>query len=377
MNRDNLHALIDRYEENLVKTMGTKSHEQFKWEAVKIFRDAWFAPDAMDRPFSELFNQARKGCGWLIDNSRICPTSGIVKLAEAEPQTVKTLFTDLLFAADQGNLRTRQEHMDDFVDQIELLRQKYYPKSWKYKHDRHAASCYLNFFSPEDNYIYRASDANMMAYYIGFEKPLGSGRHFDLAAYYEMCDILVQALREHESLLTLHRQFIDENCYQDDSLHLMAFDLMYCCRCYGYYHGMSGVLPPAKKSAAKQKTANPEQNPEEKRTQILATITGLQEQLLEAQTQVSDTEFISLLGIEVTASSYGTGTIVQQEENTVTVQFDNVRKTFVIHKKYQSRPQFEDDQQIVDLLSERADILEKIKTIQKKIEKAQLQLQNT
>ena len=81
MNLDVLHTLIARYEENLPTTMNNIHREQLKWEAVQAFRDVWFAPHAMDRPFAELFKDARKGCGVLLDNSRMNITAGVVKMA--------------------------------------------------------------------------------------------------------------------------------------------------------------------------------------------------------------------------------------------------------------------------------------------------------
>lgn len=365
MNYENLHELINRYEANLDKTMGPIHREQFKWEAMKLFRDVWFSEDAGKMPFSEMFNQARKGCGWMIDNSRISPTSGVVKLAQIESETVEHLFREILFADDNGDLSVRQSHMDDFVDQIETLRLKHFPRHWKYKHDRHAASCYLSFFAPDQNYVYRFSDADLMARYIGFEKPLGSGQYFSLPAYYEMCDIIVDALKQHPTLLVAHQERLNDNCYQDDSLHLMAFDLMYCCRTYGYYHGLTQFGPVKKtdkNKATQQKVTN-----EQKRQQLIDSVNEAQNQLLSLQTKLADYELISLIGTEVSTTQYGRGVVIEQEENKITVQFTDAVKTFMIHKQFALRPKFEDEEQIVDLLSNRADILKQIDKVAKQI----------
>lgn len=367
MNYENLHELINRYEAGLDITMNTDHHEQFKWEAVKTFRDVWFSEKAKEMSFAEMFNQARKGCGWLIDNATISPTSGVVKMAQAEPEKVRALFNEVLFADDGGDLSVRQEHMEDFVDGIETLRLKLFPRNWKYQHERHSASCYLVLFAPESNYIYRASDANMMARYIDFDKPIGSGKSFSLSAYYEMCDAIVAALKEHSSLLEEHKKRLNENCYQDDSLHLMAFDLMYCSRCYGYYHGLTDFGPlrkSGKTKAAKQKAAN-----EQKRQQLTESINAAQDQLLTLQIQLADNELISLLDTEVTTAEYGDGVIIGQEENNVKVRFGELTKDYKIHKQYASRPVFEDDEQIVELMSNRADLLEQIKKVTKQIER--------
>lgn len=365
MNDGNLHELIDRYEAKLDETMGPESREQFKWEAMKIFRDAWFSEEASQQTFAEMFSRARKGCGWMIDNSRIASTSGVVKMAQIEPVTVEHLFKDVLFADDNGDLTLRQRHMDEFLDQIETLRLKLFPRCWKYKHDRHAASCYLSFFAPAENYVYRFSDADLMARYIDFEKPIGSGQFFSLPAYYEMCDAIVEALKQHPTLLAEHKKRLNDQCYQDDSLHLMAFDLMYCCRTYGYYHGLTKYNITRKtdnSKAARQKAAD-----DEKRKQLEESICAAQDELLTLQTQLAEYEPISLIGTEVSTASYGSGVVVKQDENKLDVQFADTVKTFVIHRKYTQRPNFEDEEQIVDLLSNRADILAQIDNVTKRI----------
>ncbi len=87
-------------------------------------------------------------------------------MAEKEPKTVESLFTDVPFAEDGGDIALCQKHMDSFMAQIEALRLKLFPKYWKY-----------------------------------------------------------------------HKK-LDLN----DNLHIMAFDLMYCCRCYNIYKGLTFVI---------------------------------------------------------------------------------------------------------------------------------------
>lgn len=366
MNQQNLHEIINRYEAGLDQTMDSEHFEQLKWVATKCFRDAWFATDAHTRPFSEMFNMARKECGYLVDNSRTSPSNGIVKLAEVAPSEVERLFREVLFAADGGDLALRQQHMEEFDDGIETLRQKYFPKFWKYKQERHAESCYLAFYAPADNFIYRYSDAEMLARHIEFVKPLGSGHHFSLPNYYELCNIVVSALKEHPSLLALHASKLDERCYQDDSLHLMAFDLMYCSRCYGYYAGLVYNAPTSPKGkAAAALAANARETQKEAQERIAA----LTEQLLSVEAKLAELEPISLIGTRVSTTTYGDGMIIDQSENKVLVQFDGVEKGFVIHRKYSLMPRFEDEDQIVSFLSDRADALAEKDNLAKLIER--------
>ena len=188
MNLENLHKLIDKYEENFYTINSAEHDEIFKWRAMKRFRDIWFSPEAKNMMFSEMFNEARKDFFILMDNSYVSPSNGIVKIAEHEQESVAELFNGVLFADDGGDIVVRQNNMEIFLEKFDKLRLKYYPQSFKFKQDRHAASCYLFFYSPETNYIYRHSEAEAFAQHVEFGKDIGAGQNFRLDYYYEMCD---------------------------------------------------------------------------------------------------------------------------------------------------------------------------------------------
>ena len=162
------------------------------------------------------------------------PSTGVIKLWEKEPDKTESLFNDILFgnAEDASGI---QNNMERFLDEYELLRQKYYPGNWSYKQDRHSASVYLAMNMPNVNYVYKSTEALKMAKYSEFGLDIGSGQSFSLPNYYALCDVIVNALREHETLLNRHRDKLSADCYNDDSLHLLAFDLMYCSNTYNFY----------------------------------------------------------------------------------------------------------------------------------------------
>lgn len=235
MNTDNLHKLINRYTDNYY-TVNISGHDEvFKWAAIKQFRDVWFSDKYKNIPFARKFNDAKKQCSILIDNKQVSPTNGIVKMAEAAPNEVESLFENVLFS-NSTDPKTIQNNMDKFLEEIEIIRQRYFPQCWKYKQDRHAVSCYLYFYAPEINYIYRYREAEEFAKYTEFGFDLGSGESFSLPNYYKLCDIIVDALKEHEDLISKYKKLIKDNdkYYYDKSLHLLAFDLMYCCRTYNF-----------------------------------------------------------------------------------------------------------------------------------------------
>ena len=183
MNTENLSTLIQRYEDNFDLINNNKNDEIFKWRAVRCFQDIWFNPDYEDMDFVDRFKAATKECSVLLDNGQVSPTNGIVKMSEVEPDEVERLFVDVLFADDQGDLQVRQDHVEEFLDGIEAVRQRCFPSYWKYGQDRHCAFTYLSLYVPEENYIYKYTEAEEFSKHIEYGIDIGSGQAFRLDAY--------------------------------------------------------------------------------------------------------------------------------------------------------------------------------------------------
>lgn len=365
MNKENLHELINRYESNYHLVTTAPAEEKFKWGAVRGFRDVWFSEKASSMSFSELFNEAAKESSVLINNSMISPTTGIVKMAEQRENEVKNLFQEVLFA-NYSTVSELQDHMDRFLDEIEIIRQELFPRFYRYKQDRHAASCYLSFYAPEKHFIYRYSEAEEFAQYIEFGKDLGSGSDFKLGNYYELAEIVVEALKEHPSLIEKYNAFFKNNdqYYYDQSLHIMAFDLMYCSRCYNFY---SGLHHANKKDSIRAYTEK--QLREKEAAERLKRITEIEDAIHALDVQMELYEEISLLGVEVTEKINGVGTVIAQDSNMITVQFPSKTTSYIINKKYKMRPHFENDDEIVEAFTELDNLKEQKSNLEKELRK--------
>ena len=346
MNYDNLHAIICRYEDDLENICGKVSDERFKWAAIQAWQDAFHSPDSTGT-FKEKFNSAKKQYGILIDNGFQHPSAGVVKLWETEPETIENLFLNVLLADPCGDVSQVKENMDRFLEEYEGLRAKYFPRAASYKMDPHIASVYLTLDRPEMNYIFRISVARRMANYIGFEDDLGTGTNPNLANYYRMCDVIVSAMKEHETLAEKHSALLMDNMYRDPGQHMMVFDLMHCSGYRGYY---TGLVPT---TIGKPKKRKPYEGPTpeeiaQKEQERLEKIAALEQQIEELEASVGEFEEISLLGVEVTFPKYGTGTVIGQEVNKIKVRFPETEKEFVLDKAYTMRPTFENDDEIVE-----------------------------
>ena len=362
MNKTTLDELLNRYEENIDKLYDADNDEIFKWRALKTFQIEWFSSEHTD--FLSRFNAATKDFSVFIDNSRMHPRNGVVKLYEKEPIEVERLFCEVLFAADGGDLEMRQQNMDAFIDGMEKLREKYYPANWSFKQDRHSASTFLSMYAPTENYVYKYSEAETMAVYGEFGFDIGAGIDFSLLHYYAMCDEIVDALKTHDTLLQKHFSKLDDECYDEQSLHLLAFDIMYCCKSYGLYQGLSHIAKrdsiKAAKEAAQQREAA---------AQLQEKIDTLMAEIETLELSLPDVSDISLMNVEVESKQYGKGTVIEHDGNKIKVQFSDVTKTFMLDKKFSMRPTFENDTEVVDAYSEFTATSDKIRVLKQQLER--------
>ncbi len=359
MNMNNLHELINRYEEQL-DYFYVDHEELFKWKAVKRFRHVWTSSEYENISFAEKFNAAKSEFFVLTDNKMVSPSNGVVKIAEKKDAEVRHLFEEVLFADDGGNLTLRQNHIDEFMEGMERLRQETFPNSWKFKQDdRHAAFCYLVAFNPNDNYIYKHDPVEKFAQYVEFGFDIGSGSNFNLKYFYDLCNAIVEAVKEHESLLDKNAKYLKENELEDDNLHILAFDIMYCCNNYGLYNGLNHIK---KSEAIKGYKIEKEKYRKEMERQL--KLTELDERISQLELQLEPYSSISLLNVKVSSDKYGDGIIIDQKGSSVTVLFEELKKNFVIDKKYLKRPTFEDENDILEAFTEYNRIVENIKQLE-------------
>lgn len=369
MNYENLHELINRYESNIDMLYNNEHDELFKWRALKTWQDEWNKSSSDFENFAERFTAAKRNFDLFIDNSRMHPSAGVMKLWEKAPGEIEELFNVVLFAKAKS-VPDIQNNMESFLEKYEVLRQKYFPGNWSYKQDRHAASVFLAMDAPDINYVYKSTEALKMAKYTEFGLDIGSGHTFSLANYYALCDEIVNALKEHNSLLDKHFSRLTSNHYNDEGLHLLAFDLMYCSNAYNFYKGL--VEPVTKRTIKRPiKPTLSAEEIEKIETEKTERILQLQDEISQLEKRCSEAEDISLIDVQVASKQYGTGIVIEQNVDTIKVRFENIEKSFVLNAKFLSRPKFENDEEIIAIFTNYADNMENIKKLNRKINELQ------
>lgn len=133
----------------------------------------------------------------LINNGIVQPTSGIVFLCKQDKKTEREVQEEFrkLLAPDEGNIKVRQGRIHMFVDAINEKLQKAAPNKWKYNQDRRSVIMYLSFIAPDENFMFKSTEARAFADCYEFGEDIGSGQTFRLDVYYRMCRELVDEIK--------------------------------------------------------------------------------------------------------------------------------------------------------------------------------------
>ncbi len=313
MNAARLNMLFKNYIDKFDYISFGNHDETYKWEIVQSFQDE-FDLDTDD--FAEMLNGLWKKSQNLIDNSTQLPFFALVDYARHEPDTVRKMFA-ALYEDDGGDLTQRQKKIDRFIAQTEELRAKYRPDSWRYVNDQRSVMSYLFLHDPDNNYLYKSTQAHEFADCVEFYDDWGSGVNFKLPVYYRMCDELVDVLKSSESLMEKNAERFsrtERHLYPDNALHILCFDMIYSSQVYGLYGNIEYAHP---NSAEKRAYL-------EKRDKALQLDEIYKEAALQAQELAQIEEFLSsalVIGSEISHKTYGIGTIEACESGYLRIRF--------------------------------------------------------
>lgn len=314
MDTEKLNGILTAYQAAFEEQSGEEDQEAYKWKAVADFQNS-FCPDWPDdilpEEFADRFDMATGNTGNLINGKTTQPTVGIVRLAEVDGALVKSAFETLYQAADD-ELKSRQTHLDSFVETINHAMEERFPGKWKYLQDRRAAIAYLTLYDPENNYFFRSEAAQAFARYVGFEEDLGSGDTFSLSAYYHLCDQLAGELRSRTELLQSRTDHLGEEDYPDRSCRLLAYDVLDCALNYGLYE-------------AGERTDSPVKSLQQQRAELAAAarerLTAIDNERAALETEQQALLARPPVGAAVRHRLFGEGTVAEVKGKSVSVTF--------------------------------------------------------
>jgi len=238
VNRQNLNQIFEAYIQKFEFLNNDKNEESYKWNAVWEFQKV-FDLNAPGNTFVGMLREAKKATHNLIDSNRQ-PFRGLIAIADDDPEKARSLLLDLL-EDDGGDLRARQDKIDAFLERCNALIDEVSPGSHLYLNDQRSAMAYMFFFDPENHYLYKATEAKYMADCIGFYDDWGTMNNFKLDIYHRFCDELISEIKACKPIMDIHRSRFEKPrypMYEDESLHILLFDIIYCAEEYGLYTGL-------------------------------------------------------------------------------------------------------------------------------------------
>ena len=320
MNENRVYQLFDNYIKKF-EIINTKHEEYYKWQIAKSFKPMMdIALGTSTEEFATRLYDVKRLTANLID-SYTTPLNGLCVFAKSEPETVRTMFKELLGADDGGDIGKRRKRIVDFLNKSHALREKYSPDSYLYKDDFHSVTGYMFLYDPDHNYFFKASHALKFADCVEYYDDWGSGDNVKLDVYYRMCDQLIDYIKENDALLkTNESRFagefgIDpETMHPDLAKHILAFDLIYCCSTYNLFDGISFVRP---KTSERQLMQERKDKAKELYDKMLAARDDMQ-RLTEAKDYVNG---VYAEGVHLHHKKYGEGTITNRDGDSITVEF--------------------------------------------------------
>ena len=325
MNAERLQTIFRNYVEkyDLMNAPDPGGNETFKWEAAFDFKNRM--DDMLASPPDNLYEKMSDTIGntsVLLNNHFEWPGTALAEYCKTDAKEIQTLLRSL-FSEDGGDLYKRQERINDFVTGCERLRVKNFPESFRYEIGQRAAMVLLGLYDPEQNYIYKASQAKEFADCVEFPEDWGTYGSFRLSIYYKMCDQLVSYIKKDSVLMATHRkryQQSEHRVHPDKNLHLLAFDVIYCCT---VYHLMDNINYSHISYAEKK-----QYHENKKKAQALVEeLTAKEEEMeLFRDAEAFFKPFLAV-GSSVKHKVFGQGTVTvysSEEDHCVTVRFASV-----------------------------------------------------
>ncbi|MBQ7820841.1 MAG: hypothetical protein IJ391_00970 [Clostridia bacterium] len=319
MNKIHLHNILEQYIGRYNELNDINGNDEgYKWRAESCFKAHWNI-DAED--FQSMFKKSFGEMSNLIDNSTVQPVGGILMLLNHtdEIEFVRTCFKEL-FSEDSGDIDSRQIRIETFVEKINGKIEKYAKGSWKYPQQRNNAIYYMNLWKPEDNYIFKSTEATEWANCIEFGDDFGSGNTFRLKKYYKMCDELLEELKKNEEIMELYKSRMEKEARGfDDQGHILVYDIIYCAKAYNLYKN----VPSFQKLSTKERIKLAQKN--EKREELLEQLAELS---AEYENMSATAVLPDLTGQKCKHKLWGTGDIQSCQNNSLNVVFAGETKVF-------------------------------------------------
>ena len=201
--------------------------ERYKWEAIHWYKQHWDI-DAQD--FAKMLATAFSKASNLLSSGMYYPYKMITDYANENPEAVRNIFR-ILHDEQRPFAERYQLFKDSCQSWIEQLMKTLLDRSKSLNHyqDPRAVMVYLTFQYPEKYYLFKSTMYSTFRDRVGFVEPTSKTKSVmqKIENYSKMCDVILAEVRKDDELLSMHKERLDNSCYQDDALHLLTMDIVF------------------------------------------------------------------------------------------------------------------------------------------------------
>ena len=218
---DPIRRIISQYKESFATWF---PEEMYKWRAVQCFQDHW-EPERSD--FSEMLKESLAQAGNLLDTNYSFPRKMITFFAEQEPDTVRSMFQQLL--APGADI---VEQIQNFKQSADNLLAKYqFKESMKQHYQGDRTICtYLFFAWPDQYFLYQYGKLKAFLEETELNAACKKGDTQNVLTYQEVANRVLSCVQQDSELLNMFetkRAELGSAYYRDTEHHLLADDIIY------------------------------------------------------------------------------------------------------------------------------------------------------
>ena len=221
LSADPIRRVVSQYKESFAAWF---PEEAYKWRAVQCFQEHW-NPERAD--FAEMLKESFAQAGNLLDTNYSFPCKMIAFFAEKEPDTVRSMFQQLL--APGVDI---VEQIQNFKQSADALLAKYqFKESMKQHYQGDRTICtYLFFAQPDRYFLYQYGKLKAFLAETGLQAACKMGDTQNVLAYQEVANQVLACVQQDSELLNMFeakRAELGSAYYPDAEHHLLADDIIY------------------------------------------------------------------------------------------------------------------------------------------------------
>ena len=222
--RAGIRKVISHYKQHFTEA---DHNERYKWEAIGWYKKHW---DINASDFAAMLEVAFSKTENLLASGMYYPYRMIVAYAKTDAEEVRRIFKQLHNEALPLAQRYSafRESCQRYIDQ----RKADYPerkKALQHYQDLRAVMVYLTFEYPEKYYLFKSKMFTAFKERVGFTEGKIENKSivWKVEQFIKLCEIVLDEVKQDAELQSMSKARLNEDCYQDEALHLLAMDIVF------------------------------------------------------------------------------------------------------------------------------------------------------